>query len=187
MQTIVWRRRGNRGKSEVIWSNQRFNHPSMDSFCPDLQRIGPSMMCNMLGERSRKSLQLVILRDLPHTYSCTCFYSKGKQRWKQQGLYQFWTPGNLNFIQIKSEKCLKHQFFLFFLRIRAISRQCFVYDRKLDHVGSSCSYHGDVVPSFTTIYRYNIVQAARLVHKYNYEPCKDIMINKTKSNHRKGR
>jgi hypothetical protein len=38
------------------------------------------------------------------------------------------------------------------LRIQAISRQCFVYGRKLDHVGSSCSYHGDVVPSFTTIY-----------------------------------
>ena len=58
---------------------------------------------------------------------------------------------------------------------------------KLDHVGSSCSYHGDVVPSFTTIYWFIIVQATRLVHKYNYEPCKDIMINKTKSNHRKGR
>jgi len=142
------------------------------------------MLCNMLGERSWTSLQLVILRDLPHTYSCTCFYLKTKQRWKQQGLCRFWTPGSLNFIQIKSEKCLKHQ--IFFLRIRAISRQCFVYGRKLDHVGSSCSYHGDVVPSFTTIYWFIIVQAARLVHKYNYEPCKDIMISKTIYNHHKG-
>ena len=84
--------------------------------CPGLQRVGLSMLCNMLGERSRTSLHLVILRDLPHTYSCTCFYSKEKQRWKQKGLYRFWTPGSLNFIQIKSEKCLKHPFFfLFFL------------------------------------------------------------------------
>ena len=28
------------------------------------------------GERSRKCLQLVILRGLPHTYSCTCLYSE---------------------------------------------------------------------------------------------------------------
>ena len=95
-QTIVcWGRRGN---------------------CPCPQRAGLSMLCNMLGERSRTSLHLMILRNLPHTYSCTCFYSKEKQRWKQQGLYQFWTPGSLNFIQIKSEKCLKHQIlFLFFI------------------------------------------------------------------------
>ena len=51
--------------------------------CPGLQRAGPSMLCNMLGERSWTSLHLVILWDLPHTYSCTCFYSKEKQWWKQ--------------------------------------------------------------------------------------------------------
>jgi hypothetical protein len=51
--------------------------------CPGLQRARPSMLFNMLGERSRTSLHLVILRDLPHTYSCTCFYSKEKQWWKQ--------------------------------------------------------------------------------------------------------
>ena len=44
--------------------------------CPGLQRVGLSMLCNMLGERSRKCLQLVILRGLPHTYSCTCLYSE---------------------------------------------------------------------------------------------------------------
>ena len=52
--------------------------------CPGLQRAGLSMLCNMLGERSRTSLHLVILRDLPHTYSCTCLYSKEKQKWKQE-------------------------------------------------------------------------------------------------------
>jgi len=45
----------------------------------------------------------------------------------------------------------------------------------------------DEVPSFTTIFGFIIVQAARLVHKYNNEPCINIMISKTKYNHRKGR
>ena len=35
-----------------------------------------------VGERSQVSLLFVLLRDLPHTYSCTRFYST-KQRWKQ--------------------------------------------------------------------------------------------------------
>ena len=43
---------------------------------------GLSVSCMMLGERSQVSLLLVLLRDLPHTYSCTCFYSIN-QRWKQ--------------------------------------------------------------------------------------------------------
>ena len=43
---------------------------------------GLSVSCVMLGERSQVSLLLVLLRDLPHTYSCTCFYST-QQRWKQ--------------------------------------------------------------------------------------------------------
>ena len=62
-----------------------------------------------------------------------------------------------------------------------------VYGRKLDHVGSSCSCHGDIVPNFTTIYWFIIVQAARLVHKYNNNPYIDIMIRKIKYNHPKGR
>src|SRR6185437_8355789 len=36
---------------------------------------GLSVSCVMLGERSQVSLLLVLLRDLPHTYSCTCCYS----------------------------------------------------------------------------------------------------------------
>ena len=36
---------------------------------------GMALSCVMLGERSQVSLLLVLLRDLPHTYSCTCFYS----------------------------------------------------------------------------------------------------------------
>ena len=41
----------------------------------------------------------------------------------------------------------------------------------------------DEVSSFITIFGFIIVQAARLVHKYNNEPCIDIMIRKTKYNH----
>ena len=41
----------------------------------------------------------------------------------------------------------------------------------------------DEVPSFNTIYGFIVVQTARLVHKYNNEPCINIMIRKTKYNH----
>ena len=189
MQTIVWRgRRGNWEKSEDVWSNQWFGHHSLDSICPDLQRVGPSMMCNMLGERSWKSCNWWFWEISPHTYSCICFYSKGKQRWKQQGLYRFWTPASLNFIQIKSEKCLKHQFFLFFFWEFGLSPGSALFMVASSTMGVHlAAINGDVVPSFTTIYWFIIVQAARLVHKYNYEPWKDIMIRETKHNHPKGR
>ena len=95
-QTIVWRgRRGDWGKSELVWSNQRFGHPSLDPICPVLHRAGPAMLCNMLGQRSWMSLQMASLKDLPHTYSCTCFYSEGRQY--KQGLYWFWITGESNF------------------------------------------------------------------------------------------
>jgi len=82
-QTIVWRgRRGNWGESELVWSNQRFSHPSLHPVGPVLQHARPTILCNMLEERSQMILQLVSLIDLPHTYSCTYFYST-KQRWKQ--------------------------------------------------------------------------------------------------------
>ena len=47
-----------------------------------LYDAGLLMLCVMLGEKSQVSFLLVLLRDLPHTYSCTCFYST-KQWWKQ--------------------------------------------------------------------------------------------------------
>ena len=74
----------------------------------------------------------------------------------------------------------------FFKIIWAISRQCFVYGCKLDHGVHPAAINGDVVPSFTTIYWFIIVQAARLVHKCNNEPCIDIMISRTQNNHPKG-
>ena len=49
---------------------------------PFMGRQVLSWTCVMLGELSQVSLLLVLLRDLPHTYFCTCFYST-KQRWKQ--------------------------------------------------------------------------------------------------------
>ena len=47
---------------------------------------GLSVSCMMLGERSQVSLPLVLLRDLPHTYSCTCFIQQNKGG-KKHGLY----------------------------------------------------------------------------------------------------
>ena len=36
----------------LVWSNQRFGHPSLVPISPVLQLVGSSMLCNMLGERS---------------------------------------------------------------------------------------------------------------------------------------
>ena len=88
--------------------------------CPGLQRAGPSMLCNMLGERSRTSLHLVILRDLPHTYSCTCFYSKEKQKVETRGTLPWLNTGELNFYWGKVHemfKCLSFFLSLFSLYI----------------------------------------------------------------------
>ena len=69
--------------------------------CPGFQCVGLSMLCNMLGERSRMSLHLVILRDLPHTYSCTCFYSQEKQWWKQTRTLPVLNTGESKLYRIK--------------------------------------------------------------------------------------
>ena len=120
-QTIVWRgRRGNWGKSELVWLNQRFGHPSLVPICPVLQRVGPSMLCSMLGERSWVSLQLVSSKDLPHTYSCTCFYSKEKQKVETRGTLPWLNTGELNFYWGKVHemfKCLSFFLSLFSLYI----------------------------------------------------------------------
>jgi len=62
-----------------------------------------------------------------------------------------------------------------------------VYGRKLDHGGFPvAAIIGDVIPGFTTNCRFIIVLAARLVLKYNYEPCINVMKSRTKTNHPKG-
>ena len=111
-QTIVWRqRRGSWGKSMLVWSNQRFGHPSLVPISPVLQLVGSSMLWNMLGERSCMSLQMVSLKDLPHTYSCTYFYSKGRRC--KQGLCWFWITWESNFYWGKMHEILKRlSFFL---------------------------------------------------------------------------
>ena len=41
---------------------------------------------HMFGGEISKEFGIGDVRDLPHTYSCTCLYSKEKQKWKQEGL-----------------------------------------------------------------------------------------------------
>jgi hypothetical protein len=60
---------------------------SADPFCGPSDPVlimllgaGMSVLCDMLGERSQVSLLLVLLKDLPHTYSCTCFFSIKEQK-----------------------------------------------------------------------------------------------------------
>jgi len=41
---------------------------------------------HMFGGEISKEFAISDVRDLPHTYSCTCLYSKERQKWKQEGL-----------------------------------------------------------------------------------------------------
>jgi len=61
------------------------------------------MLCNFFGGEISNELQLVILRDLPHTYSYTYLCSK-ENKSGNKGLCRFWMPGSLNFIE--SEKVI---------------------------------------------------------------------------------
>ena len=101
-------------RSKVVWSNQRFDHPSLHPICPVLQHARLSMLCNMSGERSPMSLQFVSLKDLPHTYSCTCFYSKENKDRNKQGLYRFESPRSLHFIEMPKFILFLLIYFLFY-------------------------------------------------------------------------
>ena len=57
------------------------------------------------GRDLQIGLQLVSLKYLPHTYSCTCSYSKEKQY--KQGLCRFWITGESNFYWGKMHEMLK--------------------------------------------------------------------------------
>ena len=69
--------------------------------CPGLQRAGPSMLCNMLGERSQKSLHLLILRDLPPHLFLYLLLFKRKQRWKQTRTLPVLNTGESKLYRIK--------------------------------------------------------------------------------------
>ena len=74
--------------------------------------------------------------------------------------------------------CLGERFF--FLRLSGLSSGSALFMVASLTMGiHPAAINDDVVPSFTTIYWFIVVQAARLVHKHYYELCKDIMISKT--------
>ena len=73
---------------------------------------GLSVLCGILGERSQVSFLLVLLRDLPHTYSCTCFYST-KQRWKQARILPVVNSGESKLLLNKQLKSLIFFSFIF--------------------------------------------------------------------------
>ena len=60
----------------MVWLNQGFGHPSLDSFCPALWCAGLSMLCICLGEISRKSLELVMLEISPTLILVPVFIQK---------------------------------------------------------------------------------------------------------------
>ena len=69
-----------------------------------------------LGERSKVSFFLVLWRYLPHTYSCTCFYST-KQRWKQAWTLPVVNTGESKLLLNEYLKKPKFLLFCFFLVI----------------------------------------------------------------------
>ena len=73
-------------KSEVVWLNQKFGHPSLDSICPDLRRVGPSMMCNMLGGEITKEFAIGDFeRSPPYLFLYPPSFKRKKQKWKEEG------------------------------------------------------------------------------------------------------
>jgi len=61
---------------EVVWLNQRFNHPSLNLIHPVLQCVVPSEFVQHVGGDLEQWLLSLIV--LPHTYSCTCFIHQNK-------------------------------------------------------------------------------------------------------------
>ena len=64
--------------SEVVWLNQRFNHPSLNLIHPVLQCVVPSEFVQHVGGDLQQWLLSLIV--LPHTYSYTCLYSTKEQK-----------------------------------------------------------------------------------------------------------
>ena len=87
---------------------------------------GLSVSCVILGERSQVSLLLVLLRDLPHTYSCTCFYST-KQRCKQARTLPVVNTGESKLLLNKYLKSLNFFYFAFQLYSIFFSFYCFYF------------------------------------------------------------
>jgi hypothetical protein len=87
--------------------NQRFSHPSLNPFYLVLLCVRSSDVVQHVGGRSRMSLHLVSVIDLPHNYSCTYFYSKTKVETRKDSA-SFESPGSLNFVESRCKKFLKH-------------------------------------------------------------------------------
>ena len=83
----------------MAWSNQGFGHPSLVSFHPVLQRVGPSMLCIVFGgEISNRFAIGDLERSPPHLF-LYLLYSKEKQEWKQEGTLPGLNTGESNFIE----------------------------------------------------------------------------------------
>jgi len=101
---------------------------------------GLSVLYGMLGERSQVSLLLVILRDLPHTYSCTCFYST-KQRWKQARTLPVVNTGESKLLlKLKKPKFLLFCFFSYSIFLLLL---CFFHG-KLGMMGNLAGWKHDM-------------------------------------------
>ena len=102
--------------------------------------VGPSVSCVMLGERSQVSLLLVLLRDLPHTYSCTCFYST-KQMSKQTRTLPVVNTGES--ILLLNKYLKKPKFLLFYVYFLFYSFVLCFFHGKLGLMGNWAGWKHD--------------------------------------------
>ena len=76
------------GDSEVVWLNQRFNHPSLNLIHPVLQCVVPSEFVQHVGGDLEQWLLSLIV--LPHTYSCTYFIHQKVETNKDSTGFEHW-------------------------------------------------------------------------------------------------
>ena len=98
--------------------------------------------CVMLGERSQVNLLIVLLRDLPHTYSCTCFYST-QQRWKQARTLPFVNTGESKLL-LKKPKFLLFCFFLYSIFFLLLLLCFSFFHGKLGEMGNLAGWKQDM-------------------------------------------
>jgi len=100
--------------SEVVWLNQRFNHPSLNLIHPVLQCVVPSEFVQHVGGDLEQWLLSLIV--LPHTYSCTYFIhqkvetNKDSTGFEHRGVYTL-------FNEKKQEVLEAPNFILYFIII----------------------------------------------------------------------
>ena len=118
---------------EVVWLNQRFNHPSLNLIHPALQCVVPfEFVQHVGGDLEQWLLSLIVL---PHTYSCTYFIhqkvetNKDSTGFEHRGVYTLFN---------EKTKVLEAPNFIFIFLLLLFFIYIFLYswDGKVDMMGN---------------------------------------------------